>query len=1258
MNVRPMVGRLEVNESPDPKPHLSEQNNLPFPMKKRFCTLFAALSFFTGVVSLALPVSANAATNLLPNGGFELGNTTGWMVWGSTLAANAGAARTGNFGGLVTGRSFDWQTAVINALPLVQPGKTYQFSVWVRLGTPGATSPVSVIVAQTDANPRGFLGIATGTANATGWTELRGEFTYLPTGTASELSIYLQCADTTSPLHIDDASLVLSDNTWLNNGFERGTNEGWTPVGCSLAASSTDKRSGQFSGYVTGRTLEWHAAWKDLLPLVTSGKSYRITTWVKPDDGLDVTIQLLVKQTDGGVDTYTFLQQVVCPAGRWTELSGGFKFTNPGNTTGLSVYLYCLDPTRNYRIDDAELRPDELSVDLAVTGAPVTQKATGFLHGLGAAVPSTSHYEALKPRIQRFPAFLANPNILGSPTGFGSAAYMNRLKNVGAKQQVLISDEYMWFGYHTSWGWPGDAAHDGKTPYQILDERINALLDYALVNFPAADGWQIEWDIWNEPDNADFWGRSQAQFFETWKHAFETIRAKDPNAKIVGPSIAYFVTKGANPTQAGWLKPFLIYARDNNVLPDVVSWHEMVNPNEIPAQVQLVREFMAANGIANRPISVNEYQGPGDNLMLSPGNTVSFLSNLESTDVINAIRACWNEDAAQTDGTTNGLFPGRLDNIMTMSPFQPRALWHVYRSYADFSGLMTPVTRGGFQRGLASVDAAAGKARVLVGNDGTQTFATNLTVRNLSHLADYALTGKVRVKVREIPFSGLNPLGAPTELSNAVLTPGGDELVVPLTVNPRAAYEITLETAAPKVLSITPVPGAGGSSQAQYRVLFDRAVAGFDSAEDVTISGSGASAAFGNIAAESPSSYLVTLVNVTGAGSLTLTVAGTSVTSVPAAQSILVDNFSFENALGGGGMQNANWATGNWAIYAPAPSSLVPTNGTQVGYTNSAGGTLTQVLDAYKLGVGDQITVRVDFGWPAPTAWGGGSVTVSSVNGPNGSVAMGTFPATQPPANGWNTLTIPLTVNAPQSGGFLQLVISRGAGGAQTVVDNVRADVVPAAAGLPGVISAPSPSLFTLETNAGANGLVTRSPNAAAYPGGTFVTLTAEPHPGYQFGAWSGAITGSTNPSGLTVNGPVTVGATFTLNPAVYEGWSIQHFGSVQSEGADPDGDGISNLAEYAMALEPQSADATLLPRPTLAPDGRLQMVYRRNLVATDLVYSPQGKFDLGAAWVDLVNPPTEDLGTVGNLQMLRVTDTEVSWERRFLRLNIQRTAP
>ena len=1219
------------------------------------------MGFFVLLMLLTANPAALAQMNLLSNGGFENGNTNGWVTWGSTLTATTTLKRTGNSAGLVSNRTADWQTAVVNALPLVTPGKTYRFSAWLRLA-PGADAQVSLVVAKTDGGGRTFLTVQNATGKAGEWTRLGGEFAFVPTGTATELSIYFACADATRNLYVDEAELILSEEVLSNGGFEMGSTAGWSPAGSSLAASTVDKRSGLYSGLVSGRTQEWHSAWRNNLhSVLTSGKAYRISLWIKPAAGSDIKVELTTKQTNGGVDVYgPVLQQRVCTAGEWTELSGGFKYVNPGNTTALSVYLYCFDKTRSYYLDDAEIRLDEVSVDLAVAGDPASQRATGFLHGLSDALPSASHYETLKPRIQRFPAFLGNSNMLpytpageSGQSGFSSPAFMDRLKAAGAKQQIVVSDEYMWFGHHLSWGWPGDSAHDGKTPYQILDEKLDAIVDYQLANFPAAAGWQVEWDLWNEPDNADFWGRTQAQFFATWKHAYQRVRTKDPDAVIVGPSIAYFVTQ-TSPVRAGWLKAFLLYARDNGVLPNIVSWHEMVNPKEIADQVRMVRDFMAANGIADRPIDVNEYQGPGVDLMQSPGNAVRFLSNLERTDIRYAIRACWNEDAAQTDGMTNGLAPGRLDNILTTSPFQPRALWHLYKAYADLSGAMIPVTPGGFLSGLASVQPSAGQARILVGNDGPQAFSTKVKIGNLSRLADFTTTGKVRVRVREIPFTGLNALGAPTEISNAVLTPVGSVLEVPLNVTARGAYEITLEAAAPKVASIMPVAGAG-SGQVKFRVLFDRAVTGFDTGADVTISGDGATALFGGIVQESPTSYLLNLTNVSGSGSLSATVAGSSITSTPFAVPILVDNFSFENALGAPGSETSNWATSTWAIYPYTAPTLVPTNGTRIGYSNLGGGTISQTLDACKLGAGDQLTLRVDFGWPAPGTWGGASLTLSSVGGPNGTQAMGVFNAEQPPANGWNTLTIPVTVNSQQAGGYLKVIIARGPGGVQTVVDNVRAEIVRAAAGMPGIPSAPAASLFTLQSSAGGNGALSRDPNDAAYASGTVVQLTTSPAAGYQLDHWSGDATGKANPLPLTINAPISVTANFTLNLGIYEGWSIQKMASIQNAADDFDGDGASNLQEYFFGSVPATPDVEHLPTVSLLPDGRLQLTYRRNTLATDLTYTVQGANDPGNPWQPLLNPLTEDLGSDNGVQILRVTDTTDPGARRFLRLFIQK---
>jgi uncharacterized repeat protein (TIGR02543 family) len=71
---------------------------------------------------------------------------------------------------------------------------------------------------------------------------------------------------------------------------------------------------------------------------------------------------------------------------------------------------------------------------------------------------------------------------------------------------------------------------------------------------------------------------------------------------------------------------------------------------------------------------------------------------------------------------------------------------------------------------------------------------------------------------------------------------------------------------------------------------------------------------------------------------------------------------------------------------------------------------------------------------------------------------------------------------------------------------------------------------FRLTTNITGSGSVTRNPDAQVYPPSTVVQLTAVPITGWSFTNWSGALTGSTNPSNITMSVARTVTATFTIN--------------------------------------------------------------------------------------------------------------------------------
>ena len=61
-------------------------------------------------------------------------------------------------------------------------------------------------------------------------------------------------------------------------------------------------------------------------------------------------------------------------------------------------------------------------------------------------------------------------------------------------------------------------------------------------------------------------------------------------------------------------------------------------------------------------------------------------------------------------------------------------------------------------------------------------------------------------------------------------------------------------------------------------------------------------------------------------------------------------------------------------------------------------------------------------------------------------------------------------------------------------------------------------------------GLVNITPPGPIYGEGTYVTVTAEPSPGYHFVSWSGDLTGTTNPASIVMDSDKTITANFALD--------------------------------------------------------------------------------------------------------------------------------
>ena len=140
---------------------------------------------------------------------------------------------------------------------------------------------------------------------------------------------------------------------------------------------------------------------------------------------------------------------------------------------------------------------------------------------------------------------------------------------------------------------------------------------------------------------------------------------------------------------------------------------------------------------------------------------------------------------------------------------------------------------------------------------------------------------------------------------------------------------------------------------------------------------------------------------------------------------------------------------------------------------------------------------------------------------------------------------------------------------------------------------------------------------------------------------------GTDNSTGLVTTGPISDSAAILWNGL--HDWRLHAFGSAISAGtaadtADPDGDGIVNLLEFALGLNPLTPEPTNGITCSRDISGHLALRFAR--AQSDATYQVLASEDLVHWTVIATNP-----GTVGN--PVTVTDTSSGTNRRFLRLNV-----
>ena len=418
----------------------------------------------------------------------------------------------------------------------------------------------------------------------------------------------------------------------------------------------------------------------------------------------------------------------------------------------------------------ARAADESISIDFSVGGGTPTYRASGWIYGMteDASGPADHFYTDLK-----FQAMRAGGAQLASPGGWVSGTYERRWNSTRA--QLLRTHELggkFVLLPHDLWG--ADGSSIPRFPGDNGDWSDYDRFLTRLIADVKATGVPVEWDIWNEPNLGLFWDRSQEQYFALWKRTYQRLRADLPGTLIVGPSYA-----GVPTTSTGWWTQFLDYARANNAVPDIFSWHSL--PGDPVADVNNADASLGARGIAHpRPYQINEYGAPDEQ---NPGDGAWYITRLERSGA-EGQRANW---------ASAGNLHNDLGNLLVRNPagqHLPKGEWWVYRYYAGQTGTVVSTTASSAYDAFAT--KTSGTAKILVGG-GNATGNLAVRLNRIDATAGIVENNQIRVRVQRIPGNSGGAVAGPTTVADSTVTLSGNATTVNLAhTNVDDAFTVTL----------------------------------------------------------------------------------------------------------------------------------------------------------------------------------------------------------------------------------------------------------------------------------------------------------------------------------------------------------------------------------------------------------------------------------------------------------------------------------
>jgi hypothetical protein len=263
----------------------------------------------------------------------------------------------------VTGRVGAYQGAFVNMTSLVEPGATYSFSTFARVGG-AASGPLNLTaLIQCDGQTDQFLQLDTTTASDTAWSFLSGSLVVPHTFQCdiNNVFVYVEGAPSGVDIYVDDAWAVetaaapVVENLITNSNFESGIS-GWSAAfGGTLAASTAQFHGGAQSAVLTNRSGNYQGAFFNLTSLVDQGSTYSFSAFARLGGLSSGPINMTAFiQCASLADQFVQIDTMTGSDTAWGLLSGNLAVPSAASCTlnNLQVYIEGAPAGADIYVDD------------------------------------------------------------------------------------------------------------------------------------------------------------------------------------------------------------------------------------------------------------------------------------------------------------------------------------------------------------------------------------------------------------------------------------------------------------------------------------------------------------------------------------------------------------------------------------------------------------------------------------------------------------------------------------------------------------------------------------------------------------------------------------------------------------------------------------------------------------------------------------------------------------------------------------------